>query len=142
VVHGSSAGNTLHVSAIAIVAAALLVGGFYPLTQIYQHEEDIADGVRTLSILLGYKGTFIFTAIIYSLAITSLAIYLAYNLELNDFLITQICMLPVLVYFFWWFYKVTKNKTNANFKNSMRMNILASCCTNAAFILLFIIEHY
>ncbi|MEO5943049.1 MAG: UbiA family prenyltransferase [Ferruginibacter sp.] len=142
VVHGSSETHTLKVPAIAMVAASLLVGGFYPLTQIYQHKQDKEDGVKTLSILLGYKGTFIFTAIIYTLAIISLALYFGNNLELDRFFLIQICMLPVLVYFFWWFYKVSKNTLNADFKNTMRMNLLASCCTNAAFIILFIIEKY
>lgn len=142
VVHGSSETHTLNVPAVAMIAASLLVGGFYPLTQIYQHKQDREDGVKTLSILLGYKGTFIFTAIIYLLAIIFLGLYFGSILELDRFFLIQICMLPVLVYFFWWFYKVSKNTLNADFKNTMRMTLLASCCTNAAFIILFIIEKY
>jgi 1,4-dihydroxy-2-naphthoate octaprenyltransferase len=142
VVHGSSQIHTLKIPPIAMIAASLLVGGFYPLTQIYQHKQDKEDGVKTLSILLGYKGTFIFTAVIFMLAIITLALYFGNILELDRFFLTQICMLPVLVYFFWWFYKVSKNTLNADFKNTMRMNLLASCCTNAAFIILFIIEKY
>lgn len=140
--HGSSRIKTLHVPAMAMLASSLLVGGFYPLTQIYQHQQDRQDGVSTLSYLLGYRGTFVFTAIIYMLAIFSLAYYFGSNLELDRFFLIQICMLPVLVYFFWWFYKVSKDQSNANFKNTMRMNILASACTNTAFIILFIIEKY
>ena len=140
--HGSSHIKSLYIPLIPMLASSLLVGGFYPLTQIYQHEQDKADGVKTLSYLLGYRGTFIFTGIIYTLAIITLAYYFGNNLELDRFFLIQICMLPVLVYFFWWFYKVSKNVSEANFKNTMRMNILASACTNAAFILLFIIEKY
>ena len=140
--HGSSHIKSLYIPVIPMLASSLLVGGFYPLTQIYQHEEDKADGVKTLSYLLGYLGTFIFTGIIYTLAIITLAYYFGNNLELDRFFLIQICMLPVLVYFFWWFYRVSKNVSEANFKNTMRMNILASACTNGAFILLFIIEKY
>lgn len=140
VVHGCSQPQTLHIPVVAMLAASLLVGGFYPLTQIYQHRQDKEDGVKTLSILLGYRGTFIFTAIIYMLAILALAFYFGFNLELDRFFLIQICMAPVLVYFFWWFYKVYKDKNQANFKNTMRMNILASACTNAAFIIVFLIE--
>ena len=140
--HGSSNIKTLHVAALPMIASSLLVGGFYPLTQIYQHEQDKADAVTTLSYLLGYKGTFVFTAVIYILAICSLAIYFGNNLELDRFFLIQIFMLPVLVYFFWWFYKVTRNIKEANFTNTMRMNILASACTNAAFITVFIIEKF
>ena len=39
--------------------------GFYPMTQIYQHEEDAKRGDLTMSRLLGIKGTFLFTASIF-----------------------------------------------------------------------------
>ena len=140
VMHGSSADTTLQVPPIGMIAASLLIGGFYPLTQIYQHMQDKEDGVTTLSYKLGYRGTFIFTAIIYLLAMTAVGFYLALNLELGKFFIIQIFFAPVLVYFSWWFYKVYNNVNEANFKNTMRMNLLASICTNAAFIFLFLIE--
>ena len=40
----------------AMIASSLLLGGFYPLTQIYQYEADRRDGVTTLSMVLGYRG--------------------------------------------------------------------------------------
>jgi len=140
VMHGSSADKMLQVPLAGIIAAALLIGGFYPLTQIYQHQQDKADGVVTLSMLLGYKGTFIFTAIVYFFSVSALAYHLISTLQLNSFLIIQIFFLPVLVYFLWWFKKVVQNNSNANFVYTMRMNLLASICTNAAFIVLFLIE--
>ncbi len=142
VMHGSSIHKTISVPAIGMIAAALLVGGFYPLTQIYQHMQDKEDGVITLSYLLGYKGTFIFTMVIYSMAMTALGFYLATNFEIERFFIVQIFLLPVLVYFFWWFYKVYRDTKAANFKNTMRMNLVASVFTNAAFIFLFVIEKF
>ncbi len=142
VMHGSSIDKTLHIPLIGMVAAALLIGGFYPLTQIYQHMEDRKDGVTTISYMLGYRGTFVFTAIVYAMAMASLGFYLALNLELDRFFIIQIFLLPVLIYFFWWFNKVYHNVSEANFKNTMRMNLVASFFTNTAFIFLFIIEKY
>jgi 1,4-dihydroxy-2-naphthoate polyprenyltransferase len=142
VTHGSSISQSLQVSPLAMTAASLLVGGFYPLTQIYQHRQDKADGVRTLSILLGYRGTFIFTAAIYFVAMILLGIYFADNLELDKFIIFQTFMLPVLVYFSWWFYKVWKDVSHADFTNTMRMNLLASVCTNAAFITILISDKF
>lgn len=142
VMHGSSNDKTLAVPLIGMIAASLLVGGFYPLTQIYQHMQDKEDGVTTLSYKLGYRGTFIFTAIIYALAMTALGVYLALNLELQYFFIIQIFLAPVLVYFSWWFYKVYHDTREANFKNTMRMNMLASFFTNAAFIFLFLTEKF
>ena len=136
VYHGSENNHTINAPAIAMIAASLLIGGFYPLTQIYQHEDDIKDGVQTISYKLGYRGTFIFTGIIYAMAFTMLAVQFSLNLEWNHFLLLQIFMLPVLVYFFIWFTKVVKDTNAANFENTMRMNLLASVCTNAGFITL------
>jgi len=142
VMHGCSADKTLQVPTAGMLAASLLIGGFYPLTQIYQHQQDKADGVTTLSMLLGYNGTFIFTAVIYLLAVSTLAWQLISNNQFNSFLIIQIFFIPVLAYFFWWYNKVRTEHNAASFVNTMRMNILASVCTNAAFITLFLIEKH
>ena len=140
VYHGSQSNHTSHVPVIATIAAGLLIGGFYPLTQIYQHEDDLKDGVRTISYKLGYKGTFIFTGIVYALAFCMLGILFFSNLQWNHFLVLQIFMAPVLVYFFIWFRKVLINTKEANFKNTMRMNLFASTCTNAGFITILILR--
>jgi 1,4-dihydroxy-2-naphthoate octaprenyltransferase len=140
VYHGADSNHTTHVPVISIVASSLLIGGFYPLTQIYQHEDDIKDGVKTISYKLGYTGTFIFTGIVYALAFCMLGLQFFLNLEWARFIILQIFMLPILVYFFVWFRKVLKNKKEANFKNTMRMNLLASVCTNLGFITLLILH--
>ena len=142
VMHGSSVGKTLDVPVPGLIASSLLIGGFYPLTQIYQHQQDKEDGVTTLSMLLGYKGTFIFTAVIYFFAVAVLAYQLIPSLQQTGFFIIQLYFIPVLIYFFWWFKKVFYNQSAANFVNTMRMNLLASVCTNAAFITLFLIEKF
>lgn len=140
VYHGSETDHTTNVPALALIASSLLIGGFYPLTQIYQHQEDVNDGVITISYKLGYNGTFIFTMIVYSTAFAALGILFFVNLEWNKFLVLQIFMIPVLVYFFTWFRKVYINKKEANFKNTMRMNVIASTCTNAGFITILILR--
>ncbi len=142
VVHGSSLNKTLDVSGINMLIASLLIGGFYPLTQLYQHKQDKADGVITLSMMLGYKGTFIFTALIYALAMGLLAYQLLNQSQQKEFFIIQVFFLPVLAYFFWWLNKVFRNQEAANFVNTMQMNMLASGCTNAAFIVLFIMNNF
>lgn len=140
VMHGCSSDKTTDIPLSGMITSSLLIGGFYPLTQIYQHRQDKEDGVTTLSMQLGYKGTFIFTAAIYALAVAALAFQLFSSLQQNGFFITQLFFIPVLIYFFWWFKQVLNNHSAANFVNTMRMNILASVCTNAAFITLFLIE--
>lgn len=140
VFHGASASHPLSVSPLPIIASSLLVGSFYPLTQIYQHKQDAEDGVTTISMMLGYKGTFYFTSLIYFVALVIMGYYFASNLELDRFIIFLLLMIPVLIYFFWWFAQVRKNTAAASFKNSLRMNVIAASCTNAAFITLLIIE--
>jgi 1,4-dihydroxy-2-naphthoate octaprenyltransferase len=118
----------------ALLAASLLLGGFYPLTQIYQHEADGRDGVKTLSMLLGYRGTFVFTGLVYGIAFLFLAYYFLITLQRNEFYVLATCMLPVVVYFLVWAIRVWRDKAAANYANTMRMNLLASICTNIGFI--------
>jgi 1,4-dihydroxy-2-naphthoate octaprenyltransferase len=140
VYHGTASNHTTEVPVISMLGSSLLIGGFYPLTQIYQHDADRKDGVTTISYQLGYTGTFIFSGILYLLAFFALGLQFYWNLEWARFLILQTFMLPVLVYFFIWFAKVRKNKDEANFANTMKMNILASVCTNFGFITLLILN--
>lgn len=138
VFHGSSMDKTLQPPWPALAASSLLIGGFYPLTQVYQHEADKKDGVRTISAFLGYRGTFIFTAIIYTAAMLVLAQYFYSKKEENKLYVLATSMLPILVYFFIWAVKVWKDERNADFKNTMRMNMIASVCTNIAFLIISI----
>jgi 1,4-dihydroxy-2-naphthoate octaprenyltransferase len=118
----------------AMLAASLLLGGFYPLTQIYQHEADRKDGVKTLSLLLGYRGSFVFTGLVYGVAFFVLGYYFLTTLQIKEFQVLATCMLPVVVYFLIWAVKVWRDPAAADFKHAMRMNLLASICTNAGFI--------
>jgi 1,4-dihydroxy-2-naphthoate polyprenyltransferase len=126
---------------LGIICATLLIGGFYPITQIYQHKEDAADNVKTISLLLGKKGTFIFCAVIYAIAFALLFIYFSSVGKLFLFGILLLFFLPVLIYFTVWFLQVNKDTGNADFKHTMRMNKIASTCTNLAFITLLILKH-
>ena len=140
--HGADNAKTLDVPALPMLASSFLIGSFYPLTQIYQHKADAEDGVKTLSILLGLNGTFIFSAIMYVIAMNLLAAYFYSTLALTNLFIFALSGLPILVYFFWWMLKVRKDKTAANFKNTMQMNVIASVCTNAGFICVLLIEKF
>ncbi len=126
---------------LGIICATLLIGGFYPITQIYQHKEDTADNVKTISLLLGKKGTFIFCAVIYAIAFALLFIYFSSVRKLFLFGILLLFFLPVLIYFTVWFLQVDKDTGKADFKHTMRMNRIASTCTNLAFITLLILKH-
>lgn len=126
--------ESLQAPAEAMIACSLLLGGFYPLTQIYQHDADRQDGVKTLSLMLGYRGSFIFTGLVYSIAFLLLAHYFFLTLQIREFQVLATCMLPVIVYFLIWAVKVWRNPAEASYANTMRMNMIASVCTNAGFI--------
>ncbi len=125
---------------LGMLCATLLIGGFYPITQIYQHKDDSADNVKTISMLLGKKGTFIFCSIVYAIVFALLFYYYSFIHWIHLFIILILFFLPVLIYFTVWFLQVNKNISNADFKHTMRMNKLASACTNLAFITVLIIQ--
>ena len=140
VYHGSQPVLSLQVPTLGMISASLLIGGFYPLTQVYQHEADAKDGVRTISAMLGIRGTFIFCYIMYGIAFVFLTYFLLMSLEEKEYLILSTCMLPILVYFTGWALQVWRNPSLADFRNTMRMNIVASSFTTIGFILVFLIH--
>ena len=119
-----------------------LIGGFYPLTQIYQHKQDLDDGVKTISYLLGYTGTFRFCALIYLLAWAFMAQFFVSTNQADRLLLVSIFFIPVIVYFCWWYMAVSRDRSAANFRNTMKMNWLAAACTNTAFIILLIWNYF
>ncbi|HEY6082299.1 MAG TPA: UbiA family prenyltransferase [Chitinophagaceae bacterium] len=123
-----------------MLISTLLFGGFYPLTQIYQHQQDLADGVQTISYKLGVRGTFIFSGCMYLLAEALLFFYFSKG-EVNQFYLLQLFFIPVIVYFTVWLRKVWKNPGNADFRHAMRMNGIAALSMNAAFILMLAMNH-
>jgi 1,4-dihydroxy-2-naphthoate polyprenyltransferase len=136
VYYGSSIDQSTQVPWQGMLICTLLIGGFYPLTQVYQHRQDRDDGVRTISYVLGYTGTFIFCAIMYALAWVIMAQFFIQKGEIVKLITVSIFFAPIIVYFIRWFLQVKKDNRAANFKNTMRMNWLAATCTNMAFIIL------
>jgi len=121
------------------LAAALVLGGSYPLTQIYQHEADKKDGVLSLSALLGIEGTFRFCAIAFALGGPTLLYPLWQSGRTEALFLLATALVPVLLYFFWWWKSVRADTAAANFRNTMRMNLLASSALNLAFgLILFL----
>jgi 1,4-dihydroxy-2-naphthoate octaprenyltransferase len=138
VYYGSNMEHTSWMPWQGLVICSLLVGGFYPLTQIYQHKQDTDDGVSTISYKLGYLGTFIFCSIVYILAWVFMAQFFIQYRKGNQLLMVGIFFIPVIVYFIRWFVQVHRDQQEANFKNTMKMNWLAATCTNISFLILLI----
>ncbi|MVN22830.1 UbiA family prenyltransferase [Mucilaginibacter arboris] len=110
------------------IICSCLIGASYPLTQIYQHNEDSRRGDRTLSILLGYRGSFAFAGCLFVIG-TILCFYYwhAVNQPVNFYIFLS-CALPVFIFFCYWLFLVIKTVSNANFKNAMRMSFISAGC--------------
>ena len=122
---------------LALVSTLFLCGS-YPLTQIYQHQEDAQRGDRTLSLRLGIRGTFVFAA--GGLLAGALAMGFAYWLrgELQNLLIFLVATGPVVALFSRWAWLAWHDPALANFEWTMRMNMVSSVCLSAAFIAILV----
>jgi 1,4-dihydroxy-2-naphthoate octaprenyltransferase len=125
-------------SIICMAISSLFIGSIYPLTQIYQHQADKNDGVISLSYKLGYTGTFLFSGLLFSVAILLLFYYFNLKHQSIALIIFLLMMLPVIYRLSVWFAKVRKDTGNANFDNTMAMNMLTSTCMNLYFFLLIV----
>ncbi len=127
---------------ICMSVASLFMGSIYPLTQIYQHEADKKDGVISISYKLGYIGTFIFSSILFSIATIFLFYYFNLKHQQTALLLFLLIILPVVIRLSIWFNKVRKDIANANFENTMTMNLLTSTCMNLYFLILILNNHF
>ncbi len=122
----------------ALLSSILLMAS-YPMTQVYQHEEDTRRGDVTLSVLLGVKGTFLFSGVLFFIANAGFLVYFYYYKSLQHILIFELVLLPTLLYFSWWFQKVRKDESAANFDYTMRLNTLSSLLISLGFVLMWVI---
>ena len=126
---------------IPLVLASLLIGALYPLTQVYQHEEDRRDGVTTISYMLGKRGTFLFSMTLFLLATAGMCLLFGQQQRLNFFHLYLLYLLPVVLFFLYWMNRVWRDEQAADFRNSLRMNLLSTLCTTAFFITLIVLNH-
>jgi 4-hydroxybenzoate polyprenyltransferase len=128
-------------SVIILIACSFQIAGVYPLTQVYQHKQDVKDGVITLSYKLGYVGTFAFAAIMFALCNVCYYIYFNSVDSMVQFYIIQLFFVPIISYFLYWFLLVKKDSAHANFKNTMCMNAIGAVCMNMCFLILFFLNN-
>ncbi|HCW06189.1 MAG TPA: ubiquinone biosynthesis protein UbiA [Cytophagales bacterium] len=120
----------------AALTSVMLLGN-YPMTQVYQHEEDAKHGDKTMSMLLGIRGTFIFTQIVFALATIGFVLYF------NSFFSTEysvaflLAMIAPVVFFMFWFLKVWRDSAQANFTYTMWLNFISALSLNGFFIYFF-----
>jgi 1,4-dihydroxy-2-naphthoate polyprenyltransferase len=129
------------VPVVPCAVSSLLIGALYPLTQIYQHEADKKDGVISISYLLGKKGTFVFSMLLFLSATFLLFLRFKQVNHVNYFYWYLLIMFPVVLFFLYWMREVWSNGDAANFRNSLWMNILSTICTTIFFIILIAAKH-
>ncbi len=110
----------------------------YPITQVYQHEEDAKRGDLTMSRLLGIKGTFVNA--LFWLGVSSIGYFIALK-PVSNFFIFGLMTFPLMSFLVIWILKVWKDTAAANFKMTMMLNLLASICLNAFFGMLYFLNH-
>lgn len=110
----------------------------YPLTQVYQHEEDARRGDMTMSRLLGIRGTFLNAVFWLALSGVGFLVYFGFT---TDFFILIILLSPLLGFLIWWMWQVWKDDSKANFKNTMWLNLLAGVCLTVFFSVLYFLKH-
>lgn len=119
--------------------SSLLLFGSYPMTQVYQHEEDRKRGDQTISLKLGILGTFHFTGLLFTVATAG---FIWYFLTFHGTALVYVylaCSSPVLIFFGWWYLQVRKDESKANFDNTMRLNGLSSLLFIAFFLIWWLV---
>jgi 4-hydroxybenzoate polyprenyltransferase len=111
---------------LAGLISSCLIGATYPLTQVYQHEEDSKRGDTTLSIILGIRGSFYFSAVLFLLSGILVYFYWQSLGLIQYFWLFLLIASPVLILFIKWFLAVYQDPAEANFKNMSRMTLVSS----------------
>lgn len=126
-----------HVIIPALLTSAILWGS-YPMTQIYQHEEDHQRGDITLSLKLGIRGTFYFTAALFVIGAAGFVLYFMEYHRDKYAVGFLLAMLPTVIYFSYWYLRVYRNENMANYSHTMWLNIISATTLNIFFIYFFL----
>jgi len=113
---------------------SLMLWANYPMTQVYQHEEDARHGDRTLSLMLGVRGTFYFAALFFGLTTLGFAYYFLLYYNSRHAWAFLVALSPVVLYFGFWFLSVYRNPAKADFGNTMRLNFISASCLILFFV--------
>ena len=118
---------------------SLMLWGNYPLTQVYQHGEDARRGDRTLSLLLGIKGTFAFSAVFFALTASAFVWYFVDKGQTPIVGYYLAAMAPIALFFLVWMgFIFRESEKYASYSWAMGMNFLSAVSLNAFFIYYFL----
>ena len=126
-----------HVLTPALLTTIMLLGN-YPMTQIYQHKEDLGRGDITMSLKLGVMGTFYFTAFLFTLATIGFVTYYIQYERWKYAWWFLIFLSPVVAYFFYWFLKVRHDESQVTYTHTMWLNFISATSLNVFFTTVFL----
>lgn len=118
--------------------STLMLWANYPMTQVYQHDEDGKRGDETLSRLLGIRGTFYFVAGVFGIVSIGFVLYLTSYFGSEYAWAFVMALGPVILYFGYWFLKVLRDEEAADYSHTMGLNFISSTCLSAYFVYLFL----
>jgi 1,4-dihydroxy-2-naphthoate octaprenyltransferase len=105
------------------VVTTLFLAGIYPLSQVYQHEEDARRGDLTYSRLVGLRGTFVSSALFLGLAAAGFAAFFWYFDSWFSMVVFLACVAPALLVFLLWLRAVRRDPSKASYTWMMRFNV-------------------
>jgi len=126
-----------HILTPAVLTSILLLGS-YPMTQIYQHDEDARRGDITISIKLGIRGTFYFTAFLFTLAAAGFVYFFIHYYQPKYAWQFLVALSPVVLYFLVWLSMVLNDEAKANYSRTMWLNFISATCLNIFFFWFFL----
>lgn len=128
---------------IALTASLFLVAS-YPLTQIYQHEEDSRRGDNTLSLRLGINGTFAWSSVWFAVSTLWLVFNYVFVAE-TEWARAAIFLTgggPVLAVFGYWVWQYNRGQSVINYQKAMFMNKVSSLTLTGVFIVQILMDRY
>jgi 1,4-dihydroxy-2-naphthoate octaprenyltransferase len=103
--------------------STLFLAGLYPLSQVYQHEEDARRGDLTYSRMVGLRGTFVSSALFLGLAAAGCAAFFWLFYSWFSMVVFLVCALPALLVFVLWVRAVGRDPAKASHTWMMRFNV-------------------
>lgn len=122
---------------LAAILCTLNLLAVYPITQIYQHDQDARRGDLTMSRLLGIRGTFICAVLMFGLSLTGF--YVFFGGQWPFFALVAF-LTPAILFFVVWYGRVYGNPARADFRSAMTMTLLAGLGLNGFFLTLLSVQ--
>ncbi len=122
----------------AALLTSMVLWANYPMTQVYQHEEDARHGDKTLSLMLGIRGTFYLAGIFFAVASAGFIFFFKNFYDLHYAWAFLLTVSPVVLYFSYWFLRVLRDPKEADFRHTMWLNFISATCLTVFFMRFFL----